>query len=248
MRIRSWPRIAAVCRSARSSRRRCHGGGGRGAGGAAAGWRGRPAGGARPASRSRRAGARGRAAGARSPVRESRVGRTRSAAAPAGRGRPRSAATCAAGRSGGAAGTVALGRGLAEVGLQAAAARRWALARGARRGGGGARPLPRRCGSPAAPLRCSSARSASGLVDRGCGRLDLDAGGLQLASSALLATPCSLAISCTRFLLIDYRFYELGVERHRRSAARGRCRGGVSASSQAALRRGVVAEPLPRQR
>ena len=46
------------CRSGRSCRRRCRAAGGRGGGGAEAGWRGPPAGGGRPASRSPRAGVR----------------------------------------------------------------------------------------------------------------------------------------------------------------------------------------------
>ena len=205
-----------VCRSARSCRRRCRGGGVRAAAGAAAGWRGRPAGGARPASRSRRAGDRpgrcrracarrcaSRASGARAPLRPRRpprAGGRPGARRCAGGGR-RCGAPAVAAAAGGAGAALALGA--ARSGLPSGG-RGGARRRARRASAASAAPARRRarsrCGAGAALCRAGAAVGArrgagaerlqrGGLLDGGGGGLGLDAG----SRAASRAAPCSRA-------------------------------------------------------
>jgi len=184
--------------------------------------------------------------GVRSPVRESRVGRTRSppgpvawpAAGAAGAvealGAAGVAGACPAGAAAagvaaagvgalGACAEVAAGAGVGVAGLTAGGG---ALAAGFAAAGAGAAALPFVLAGPpsAFSATASSTDEAAAFASIPAAR--------SFSSSSLLERPCSLAISCTRFLLMGSPIlrawrHSARARQESRGAARGRSRHGA---------------------
>src|SRR5271165_2867294 len=178
--------------------------------------------------------------GVRSPVRESRVGRTRSAAAAAAAAAAAGAVgdvaapvgeACAAAAVGAGAGgeATAAGAGLGALGGRSTVAAATGAAAGAGALATGAAAAPFERAGAAAPSSPSTFSAVASSTEEAAALASTPAA-WSFSSSSLLERPCALAISCTRFLLIDSPILRAWGRRSPRSAARGRSlRGAVRA-------------------